>query len=170
MGRVSEITWIQTGDGWLAIWHRPSLKNLPLLKEAGCEHILTLLSEREGALEMGDAVRRADMKWIWLPLPNARWSEGKKKDPILSTLPSLSEILDSGSHLLIHCSAGIHRTGTVAYILLRWRGHDEEEALSLIARMRLHTREGLRRGDIEWGNEVISSKINSLTIRLALEL
>ena len=160
MGRVSEIGWIPVGAGCLAIWHRPSLKALPLLKEAGCEHILTLLSEKEGALEIGDAVRQAGMKWTGLPLPNARWSEGKKKDLILSAIPDLSEVLDSGTHLLIHCSAGIHRTGMVTYILLRWRGHDEQEALSLIARMRLHTREGLRKEDIAWGNEVINSKIN----------
>ncbi|MDQ2974751.1 MAG: tyrosine-protein phosphatase [Acidobacteriota bacterium] len=156
MGRVREIRWIPVGAGWLAIWHRPGLKALPLLQETGCEHVLTLLSEREGAHEIGDGVRKAGMEWTWLPLPNARWSEGKKKDLILSAIPDLSEVLDRGAHLLIHCSAGIHRTGVVTYILLRRRGHDEQEALSLIARMRPHTREGLRREDIEWGNEVIN--------------
>ena len=160
MGGVSEINWIQIGTGWLALWHRPGLKAIPLLKGAGCEHILTLLSEREGAEEIGEAARKANLGWTWLPLPNARWSEGKRKDLILSALAGVSEILDSGSRLLIHCSAGIHRTGMVAYILLRWRGHDEEEALNLIARMRMHTREGLRREHIEWGNEVIKPRIS----------
>lgn len=42
--------------------------------------------------------------------------------------------------VLIHCSAGMHRTGTVAYTLLRMSGRDTEQAREAIKLMREITR------------------------------
>ncbi|MFZ1599577.1 MAG: hypothetical protein WAW26_27315, partial [Anaerolineae bacterium] len=53
------------------------------------------------------------------------------------------------------CAAGIHRTGMVAYALLRWRGFDEPAALALITQMRTHTGVGVQRKQIDWGNRAI---------------
>lgn len=70
-------------------------------------------------------------------------------------LPALADRLEASRSILIHCSAGIHRTGMVAYALLRWYGCDEEQALASIGAMRPHTRDGLQRKQIEWGNEAV---------------
>lgn len=64
---------------------------------------------------------------------------GEVHQRMMEALPRLSQLLDEGASLLIHCSAGIHRTGTVAYGLLRWRGESWEEAMELIGQMRLVT-------------------------------
>jgi hypothetical protein len=76
----------------------------------------------------------------------------------LAALPLLWERLDAGRAILIHCSAGIHRTGMIAYALLRWRGHSEDVALAVIAKMRLHTRDGVQRKQLDWVNDTIPMK------------
>ncbi len=54
---------------------------------------------------------------------------------------------------MIHCSAGIHRTGTVAYGLLRWRGVDRDEAMRIIGQIRKETAEGMLEKRRRWGDE-----------------
>jgi protein-tyrosine phosphatase len=38
--------------------------------------------------------------------------------------------------VLIHCTAGMHRSVMVAYAVLRLRGHDRDEAAALVLRYR----------------------------------
>jgi protein-tyrosine phosphatase len=61
---------------------------------------------------------------------------------------------DEGRSILIHCSAGIHRTGTVAYGILRWRGMDRDRAMKLIRRIRRETAEGMMEKRMRWGDEI----------------
>lgn len=68
-------------------------------------------------------------------------------------MPNLSQLLDDGKSLLIHCSAGIHRTGTVAYGLLRWRGMERDEAMNVIGDIRKETAEGMMEKRMRWGDE-----------------
>jgi protein-tyrosine phosphatase len=73
---------------------------------------------------------------------------------LLNGLPNLWNALERGRSVLIHCAAGIHRTGMVAYGLLRWCGHSADEALTLIGQMRTHTRDGLQPKQLQWGDEI----------------
>jgi protein-tyrosine phosphatase len=54
--------------------------------------------------------------------------------------------------MLIHCSAGIHRTGMVAYALLRRRGLSRDDALGVLGEARRHTREGVQERHLRWGD------------------
>ena len=147
--------WVSVGNGRLTLWHRLGRGAASKLKAFGCDCVVTLLSAREGAPTIGTSVANAGMEWVWLPLENGRPPEGSVAESVLSVLPTLAERLGAGRSVLIHCSAGIHRTGMVAYALLRWFGHDEEPALALIGQMRAHTREGLQRKQIDWGNVTV---------------
>lgn len=75
---------------------------------------------------------------------------------LLAALPFLAQRLAATEAILIHCSAGIHRTGMLAYALLRWHKYSEAHALELIELMRPHTRIGLQTRQIAWGNRVIA--------------
>lgn len=75
---------------------------------------------------------------------------------LLAALPFLAQRLEATEAILIHCAAGIHRTGMLAHALLRWQGYSEAQALDLIELMRPHTRLGLQSRQIAWGNRVIA--------------
>ena len=50
--------------------------------------------------------------------------------------------------VLVHCAAGIHRTGVVAYSLLRARGFNNTEAMLKIKSIREATYNGVGKGRI----------------------
>jgi hypothetical protein len=69
-GRVSiELpTFVPVGQGMLALTHRPKKKPLPLWADAGVSHVVTLLSESEGALSVGETVQpRSERGFAWSP-------------------------------------------------------------------------------------------------------
>jgi len=80
------------------------------------------LSWLQSAAAAGDAV--------WFPIHDLH-------APALdATLPFLAELqrrLDDGQHLLMHCAAGIGRTGTLAVCLLMMQGMPRDAALAHVA-------------------------------------
>lgn len=149
-----DIIWTAVGAGWLALWHRPGRRHFGALLDAGVTHLVTLLSEREGAAGIGEQAESAGLRWVWLPLRGAKQPEAGARQALDESLSRLSSLLDQGNSLLIHCSAGIHRTGMVAYALLRLRGLSRDEALAAIEHARPHTREGLVEHHLGWGDEI----------------
>ncbi|MGQ0735195.1 MAG: protein-tyrosine phosphatase family protein [Acidobacteriota bacterium] len=139
--------------GRFGLWHRPPRRVIPHLASAGCTRIVTLLSEREGATEIGRLAADAGLQWTWLPLASGRPPLGRQNASVPAVLDALSLALDGGETLLIHCSAGMHRTGMVAYALLRRRGMTRDEALATIGEARVSTRQALTPAMLEWGDQ-----------------
>ena len=122
-------------------------------REMGCTHIVTLLKESEHAEKYGKLTTEAGLEWVWLSVPNGKYPQGEIHERIIQAMPVLSQLLDEGNSLLIHCSAGIHRTGTIAYGLLRWRGVESKKAMALIHKMRKQTAEGMMEKRMQWGDD-----------------
>lgn len=147
------IRFVKVGNGRLALYHRPRRTDFPLLHQMGCTHIVTLLKESEGAQRYGDMARTAGIEWVWVPVPNGKTPEGDVHERLLETMPKLSQLLEEGKSVLIHCSAGIHRTGLVAYALLRWRGISGDPAMQVIEQTRKETAEGMMEKRRRWGDD-----------------
>ncbi len=161
MGHLAEATgpvpgfgfrWVTVAPGRLALWHRLRLRTIPYLPKSGCDRVVTLLSGSEGAREIGQAVERAGLAWSWIPLPGGRPPEGRRDREARAGLAEIDLALDRGESALIHCSAGIHRTGMMSYALLRERGLNREDALQCIEQLRPHTRAGLSEAHLAWGD------------------
>jgi protein-tyrosine phosphatase len=144
--------WVHVGKGRLAIGHRPKLKALPLLKAAGCTHLLTLLSEREGAMTIGQAAQSAHLEWLWLPLDNADPPPEVREPEVRTLLERAKLLLECNSSILVHCSAGIHRTGMISYALLRHVGQAEEQAKQTLLALRALTADGVGEARLRWGD------------------
>ena len=150
--------WVTLDPGRLALWHRPKLRAIPYLGKAGCDRVATLLSEREGARDIGTAVEAAGLGWDWIPLAGGRPPEGSAARRAREGLLLLSDRLDAGAAILLHCSAGMHRTGMMAYALLRYRGRDRETALALIETLRPVIRPALGTKHLAWGDETVDGE------------
>jgi protein-tyrosine phosphatase len=144
--------WVTVGKGRLAIGHRPKLKALPRLKEAGCTHLLTLLGEREGAMTIGLAAQNAHIEWLWLPLENGDPPSEVREAEVRTMLERLALLLEYGSSIVVHCSAGIHRTGMITYALLRQLGISPEQAIQKLSELRSVTAEGVGEARLQWGD------------------
>ncbi|KRV47375.1 hypothetical protein AQ490_07900 [Wenjunlia vitaminophila] len=153
MAQTPSLNLVPVGSGALAVTHRPRLKLLPTFRTAGVTHLVTLLSRREGALVMRSAATAAGLEWIWVELADARQPPPRRQREIVAALTRLAKIIRTGATVVIHCSAGIHRTGMFTYALLRTCGLEPDEAMSTLTRLRGATAEGVGEQRLAWAEE-----------------
>jgi protein-tyrosine phosphatase len=123
------------------------------MREQGCTALLTLLSEREGAKAIGEAALRVGIAWLWLPLASGDPPADERDVEVRAVFAGVCEQLSAGGRVLVHCSAGIHRTGMVAYGLLRHLGRDPKDARTILRALRTFTAEGVGEGRLAWGEK-----------------
>lgn len=145
--------WVSVGGGRIAMGHRPRRKAIESMPAAGVTHVVTLLSEAEGAPSIGADVKRAGLVWIWLPLANAEPPAPSRLEDIKKGLATIKTALSGRGSIFLHCSAGIHRTGMITFALLRSLGANETESIELLKELRIVTREGVGAHRIAWGNQ-----------------
>ena len=131
-----KLTFARIHSGALAIGHRPPLRSLPRMREAGVTHIATVLSEREEPHAIETAVREAGLSWLWVELGSTKTLPARAKPEIAAALDLLSSILAAGGCVYLHCAAGIHRTGMITAALLFRLGLSEDEARAVLTALR----------------------------------
>jgi len=139
-------------NGYLGIGHRPKLKGLKAFREQGVTHIWTLLSEKEGALDIKKASIASGLDWEWLSLANGKPPEESLLPEIINSFERCKRHLENGAKIYLHCSAGIHRTGMISYAFLRLIGKNNKESLDTLTKMRSITSEGVGIDRLEWGD------------------
>jgi hypothetical protein len=144
-GEKGAINWLRVGPGRLAMWHRPGGKAIAKLRRiAGATVLATLLAEREGAEEIGRKCAAEGLQWFWSPLDGADVDYLESEAACASMACAARFIRDRlrlGDSILLHCSAGIHRTGAVGYAALRASGLSADDAAEGLAVMRTVTAE-----------------------------
>lgn len=150
---VDQLHLVSAGLGSLSARGRPSLETLAALQQhKGITGVVTLLQHDESsgyAQQLGEACERLGLKWWHAPLAGP-----KAMGLVREAVPRLSqEDLDSFKQirhikqqleltcekLVVHCAAGLHRTGLFLYLLLRELGASPESALEKLRQMRQET-------------------------------
>ena len=147
------ITFMDIEGGGLALTKRPKLRDLPGLRGAGATHLITLLAERDAA-QLGKAAQVAGLAWMWLPIPHGDPPDAARDAEFRRHLQGFIELMRGGARLVIHCSGGVHRTGMIAYALLRQLGMTSEAARSMLARLRDVAAEGVGEHRLAWGDRL----------------
>ena len=125
------------GRLWLAGKHLIAPDPIAALEATGTDRIVCLcqreelLPRYEAYVDWLDAVD--DRLGAWRPVHDLHAPE---LDEAQRLLAELSDDLDQGRGLLIHCGAGIGRAGTIAAGIMIWRGWTLDEALHLVASSR----------------------------------
>lgn len=152
MTHAPDLTLVPVAGGKLALTHRPKKKDIPAFRELGVTHMITLLTEREGAPDLGALAPKAGLAWIWSPLEGA--DVNATAETVRPALEAGKAALASGGAVVIHCSAGIHRTGMFGYALLRVAGLDREAALATLRELRAVTADGVGTERLAWGDRM----------------
>jgi protein-tyrosine phosphatase len=130
----------------LSVGPRPSNKLLADLRRLGVTDLVTLLSQTEGAEQIGEVAIAHGVAWHWMPLRGADLTQ-IDADSFKGKLTGLIETYRANTdprRIHVHCSAGIHRTGMVAYGLLRLSGLASDQALAALKQIRPVTADGVR--------------------------
>lgn len=83
---------VRVSAGALALSRRPRRKDIAHLPDFGVTHVVTLLAEREGAKDVGEAVRQAGLTWIWCPLANGQPPDAQVISTIRRVLIELASL------------------------------------------------------------------------------
>jgi protein-tyrosine phosphatase len=153
----ADVRLVAVGAGAVALTHRPKLKALPALRAAGVTHLVTLLSGKEGARDIGAAAQAAGLEWVWLELANGQRPDPPAADAAAATLARLAGLVGGGARVAVHCSAGIHRTGMIGYALLRTCGLEPAAAAATLAELRAVTAAGVGGERLEWAEELAAA-------------
>lgn len=146
------MSWVPAGHGYLALGHRPRRDAFGDFRDSDATMLVTLLSESEGAEEIGTHAAAAGLGWVWLPLALAKPPPPERDAEIRAAFEKVRAALDGGGRVFVHCSAGIQRTGMIAYALLRFLGDDAKAARDKLARARRVTAEGVGEARLAWGD------------------
>ncbi len=140
------LTWRPLLEGQIAIGHKPGKKLRALLAETGCTRVVSLLSASESR-KQESAYR------IRLPLDGADPPGPERTPEVLALFEKMTAELAGGGKLYLHCSAGLHRTGMIAYAYLRHLGFTREQAVAKITELRELTANQLRTPRRRWGEQ-----------------
>ena len=156
-----EIITPQLRNAKIFLGPRPGKKSMDTLKGLSLTHCCTLLSEREGGADIKKICNRLDVGWVWLPIEGGRVEILRATD-IEGLISKLCTALEETPEprLYFHCSAGIHRTGFIAYLLLRLKGLDSEAALVALAELRSVTADQVGDERIALAEEVAQSLLS----------
>lgn len=172
---VDKLHLVPAGRGSLSARGRPNPETLLALQgHKGVTALVTLLRDGEGsgaAAMLGKACERLGLKWCHAPLAGPRemamiGSGNAKLTPedleSFSKVHQVTEWLQSGGeNVVVHCAAGLHRTGSFLYILLRELGQLPADALEQIRLMRPETADEFTRLNFQSKAEGIFSLIGS---------
>jgi ADP-ribosyl-[dinitrogen reductase] hydrolase len=116
--------------------HQDLHADIRAIADWGAGIVITLIEPGEmvllGVAELGTEVAAAGMQWLHWPItdmsaPDERFAAGWAQAGA-----SALEALQAGRHVLLHCRAGLGRTGTVAAFLLMQMKMPAEQAIQQV--------------------------------------
>ena len=130
-------TWVSLLRGQITAAGAPGRRTPARWSAAGVTDVVTLQRADEHADWLPDACAEVGMSWHHMPLSGRRL-EGPSDRDTLAAIPTLLDLLraDPPRKLVVHCSAGLHRTGVCLYLLHRHAGLSPEATLASIAAAR----------------------------------
>lgn len=141
------LTWRPLLNGHIALGHKPGKRLRAQLDAAGCTLVVNLLGARESRA-------RASASRIRLPLAGAEPPGPERAPEVLACFAAMTDALAAGGKVYVHCSAGLHRTGMIAYAYFRHLGDAREQAVARIAALREQTAAELREARMAWGDQL----------------
>lgn len=104
--------------------------------------VVTAQSAKENYKEVATHCKAHQIDHYWIELEGANQALLSSKK-VVNTLGRqiaclFNRAADSSQpvNIMLHCAAGIHRTGTIAYVLLRLSGYEPSQALEALGQMR----------------------------------
>ena len=144
LGRV----WLGPMPGRLEPW--PEF--LSTARAAGLTHVLCLTPRDELARlspAYDAAIRSGELPFVWQALPMDDYGLSADAQRYCDGIEALAIAVEAGAVVLLHCAAGIGRTGTTAACLLKRLGVPTAAALQRVRQAGSNPQSALQSGLIE---------------------
>ena len=133
----------QGRDGRGRLWRRSVEADLDAIRQWGASAVVSLVEEHEfealGVPDLGTRVQELGLRWHHWPIRDMDVPEGR--NPLAAAGQTLLERLGRGERVVVHCAAGLGRTGTVAATMLVAFGEEPAKAIARVRQARPETLE-----------------------------
>ena len=140
--------WVPLLQHAVTVASAPGRNRLVEWREAGVTDVVTLLRFDEMKPWLPRACDTARMRWHHFPLSGRRPkspNDMNMVENIVSWTMSMSSPHLPPARIVVHCAAGLHRTGFALYLMFRSSGLSPEDALMRIHQARPLTQQELKR-------------------------
>ena len=120
---VENLWWVIPGK--LAGVRKPTAAELPELERVGIGAIVSVIHD-ESNLEL---YQQENIPYLWLPIQIA---SSPNRSQIAELTNFVNEHHRQGVGIAVHCTGGLHRTGTMLAAYLIWNGLSSDEAMVTI--------------------------------------
>jgi protein-tyrosine phosphatase len=116
--------------------HVPFIEDQSEILKKGITTVLRLASNDETKVKSPEyhyAIKSKNLKWKEIYYPVEDFSAPKDVESFIQLVETILKVLKSGENVLVHCGAGIGRTGTFSIALLYKLGFDTDNASKMVA-------------------------------------
>ena len=140
---------------------RPKKNDLIYMKETyQVNYVLTILHSGENPEIIKKYCEEiGNITWKNLPLKGANMALFMNKEVQKLIINNILELIDDMNKnkliIFLHCAAGVHRTGTILYTILRCTGESKESAMEAIKKIRIETWRNCGENRIQYAEEYL---------------
>jgi protein tyrosine/serine phosphatase len=151
---------LRNSNSKITCFRRPSLRSIPAFKEVyGLNAILSCIIKKEKPELIENKAKESDIKFFNIPFRKAKKFFLEKDSTMKMLIEEIRKmyecLINETLCLLVHCAAGIRRTGIVVYCLLRMNGESRESALEILLKLREETRNEIGDYRIEYSEKYL---------------
>lgn len=142
---LAQSWWVPLKAGLLTAAGAPSPKRLRGWADQNVTDVVTLQRADEMRSTLPQLCEKLALRWHHLPLSGKRL-EAPEDLVVLAGIPALVQRLETPkTKMVVHCAAGMHRTGVCLYLMLRSAGAAPEESVRKVEQARALTGQELQR-------------------------
>jgi protein-tyrosine phosphatase len=122
-------------------------------QQAGLQMVVCL-TPRDEVRELSPAyhaaIMRSEAPYEWLNLPVPNYGVPQDRDTFRHGIERIASALRAGKPVMMHCAAGMGRTGSAAACVLKALGSSTSEALQRVRDAGSNPQNALQSGFVEW--------------------
>ena len=127
-------------DGTGRQWTRVLDADLQTIQAWGASAVLSLVEPHEfdrlGVPDFAQAIARTPLQWLQVPITDMATPGAATLAAWRAQGPAVLQALGQGQRVLVHCAAGLGRTGMLVAKLLVMHGVSADEAIAQVRRAR----------------------------------